>query len=484
MVKLDGLTNSQAEFMRKSKERILIEDLLITDIADKGQALGKVENQVIFVDRAIPGDIVDVSVVKRRKNYMEGKVVQRKSPSVHRVDPFCSHFGICGGCKWQDMDYHQQLFFKEKQVRDAMIRIARLLEPEISPIIPAPETTYYRNKLEFTFSDKRWLPKEELDNKEIKADYGLGFHIPGRFDKILDISHCYLQQNPSNDIRLAVKSFTVTNEYTYFDPVSQIGFLRNMIIRTSGTGELMVIIVFHFNDEEKINALMNHLKITFPQITSLLYVINAKKNDIVSDLSFQLFAGQDFITEKMGNLVFKVGPKSFFQTNSKQAAKLYEIAGNFAGISAEDIVYDLYTGTGTIANYVAHMAKKVIGVEYIEEAIENAKENSQMNNIKNTAFFAGDMKSVLSDDFFNKHGFPDIIITDPPRAGMELPVVERIRDSGAKTIVYVSCNPATQARDMLLLADRYELKKCQPVDMFPHTHHVENVVLLQLRKPV
>jgi len=464
------------------KEKKLIENLLICDIADKGQALGKTGEKVVFVDRAIPGDVVDVWVTRNRKNYLEGRVKELKTGSPYRSSPFCSHFGVCGGCKWQDMQYEKQLFFKQKQVADAMQRIARMSDLQIEPIIPAPETTYYRNKLEFTFSNKRWLTREELADKEIAAGYGLGFHIPGRFDKILNIDHCYLQPDPSNAIRLEVKAFTLQNGYTYFDPVIQQGYLRNMIIRTASTGEIMVIIVFHYEDAEKRNMLLKHLQQRFPEITSLLYVINGKKNDVISDLPAFHFAGREFITERMENLVFKIGPKSFYQTNAEQAYQLYVIAREFADLDGSQTVYDLYTGTGTIANFIASGAKKVVGVEYVREAVLDANENAVLNNIKHAEFYAGDMKEILTQSFFDRHGKPDVIITDPPRAGMEEAVVARLLESGANSIVYVSCNPATQARDMLMLSTAYLPVKCQPVDMFPHTHHVENVVLLKLRK--
>jgi 23S rRNA (uracil1939-C5)-methyltransferase len=464
------------------KTQKLIENLLITDIADKGQALGKADDKVVFVDKAIPGDVVDVLITRSRKNYLEGKVKALKVPSSYRTTPFCSHFGVCGGCKWQDMDYQHQLVFKQKQVADAMKRIAKAGDLEISDIIAAPATTYYRNKLEYTFSDRRWLPKEEMDDKSIIAGKGLGFHIPGRFDKILDIRECFLQKDPSNSIRLHVKAFSEKMDYDYFDPVEQKGFLRNMIIRTSTIGEIMVIVIFKYRDDDKINALLGNLRDSFPEITALLYVINGKKNDTISDLPAVHFSGNAFIMESMEGLKFKIGPKSFYQTNAEQAYNLYCITREFAGLTGSETVYDLYTGTGTIANFIASKAKMVIGVEYVEEAILDARENSEINNITNTRFFAGDMKDVLTPSFFNAHGKPDVIIADPPRAGFQAPVAENLLHSGATTIVYVSCNPATQARDMLLLSPLYEALRCQPVDMFPHTHHVENVVLLKRKE--
>lgn len=453
--------------------------MLITDIADKGQALGKSGEKVVFVDRAIPGDVVDAWLVKNRKNYSEARVKEVKKKSESRRDPFCSHFGICGGCKWQDMDYPTQLFYKEKQVRDAMKRIAKVENLIVSPILSAPETRYYRNKLEFTFSDRRWLTSEELADKSIVPGNGLGFHIPGRFDKILDIEHCFLQADPSNEIRLALKKYTSEKGYEYFDPVLQKGFLRNVIIRTSQTGDVMVVVIFHHRNEEAIQDIMSFIRDRFRSVTALLYVINGKMNDTVADLTVQLFYGKNHILEKMENLSFKVGAKSFYQTNSVQAEKLYGIARDFAALEGNERVYDLYTGTGTIACFVAKFAKQVVGVEYIEEAIEDAKENARENGITNCSFFAGDMKDVLTDTFFNKHGKPDVIIADPPRAGMQEPVIKSLLHSGAARIVYVSCNPSTQARDMFLLSSAYRAVSCQPVDMFPHTHHVENVVLLQ-----
>ena len=458
----------------------LVENLLITDIADKGQALGKSGPTVVFVDKAIPGDVVDVMITRSRKNYMEGRVTALKTPSELRATPFCSHFGLCGGCKWQDMQYPSQLHYKQKQVSDAMERIAKVNSLEILPIIAAPDTTYYRNKLEYTFSPKRWLTRDEMENPETVLP-GFGFHMPGRFDKVLDIRHCYLQAEPSNSIRLSVKDFTMEKGYSYFDPVTQHGFLRNMIIRSSSSGEVMVIVVFHKYDKDKIDPLMDHIRESFPQVTSLLYVINEKKNDSVSDLPVTLYSGNPFITEKMEDLTFRIGAKSFYQTNATQAYRLYCVTREFAGLTGTETVYDLYTGTGTIANFVASKAGKVIGVEYIPEAIADAFENSEVNGITNTAFFAGDMKAILTQEFFDKHGKPDVIIADPPRAGMEEKVVQSILSSGAGTIVYVSCNPATQARDMLLLSPVYEAIRSQPVDMFPHTHHVENVVLLKRR---
>ncbi len=461
------------------KDKKTIENLLITDIADRGQALGKDGDKVIFVDRAIPGDLVDVLITRSRKNYAEGRVKTIRQPSPLRVNPFCSHFGVCGGCKWQDMADAAQLRFKEKQVRDAMQRIAKAGDLVIDPIIPSEKTRYYRNKLEFTFSDRRWLTAGELADKDIKAGNGLGFHMPGRFDKILNIQHCYLQPEPSNEIRLKIKTFTTEHGFVYWNPVDQTGFLRNLVIRTSSTGEVMVVMVFAFRDEQAIGRIMGFIRDQFPSVTALLYVINEKKNDSLADLPVELFHGRDHIYEKMQDLLFRIGGRSFFQTNSGQAETLYSVTRDMAGLTGKETVYDLYTGTGTIACYVASRARKVIGVEYVPEAIDDARINASINGITNCTFFAGDMKDVLIPAFFMENGNPDVIILDPPRAGLQEQVIPNLLQSGADRIVYVSCNPSTQARDMLLLSPVYEALKCQPVDMFPHTHHVENIVLLK-----
>ena len=402
-------------------------------------------------------------------------------PSPFRITPFCSHFGVCGGCKWQDMEDAAQLRFKEKQVRDAMQRIAKAGDLIIDPIIPSEKTRYYRNKLEYTFSDRRWLTAAELADKDIKAGNGLGFHMPGRFDKILDIQHCYLQPDPSNEIRLKIKAFTTEQGFVYWNPVDQTGFLRNLIIRTSSMGEVMVVMVFAYRDEQAIGLIMGFIRDEFPAVTALLYVINEKKNDSLSDLPVELFHGRDHIREKMQDLVFRIGGRSFFQTNSAQAETLYTVARDMAGLTGKETVYDLYTGTGTIACFVASRARNVIGVEYVPEAIDDARINASINGITNCTFFAGDMKDILIPAFFRENGNPDVIILDPPRAGLQEQVIPNLLQSGADRIVYVSCNPSTQARDMLLLAPVYEALKCQPVDMFPHTHHVENVVLLKKR---
>lgn len=459
----------------------VINDILVTDIADEGKAVGKVNDKIIFIDKAVPGDVVDVMITRQKKSYLEGRVISVKTFSLLRTDSFCEHFGTCGGCKWQHLNYDAQLSFKQKQVEEALRRIGRVHDFDMLPIIGSEKTTEYRNKLEFTFSNKRWLTREEMELQTGMGEPALGFHIPSLFDKVLDIKKCYLQPGLSNEIRDAVKDFALKNDYSFFDLRKQNGFLRNLIIRNTTSGEWMVILVLSEDDERKRTGLLNHLKENFPQITSLMYVINPKRNDTIFDLDVHLHSGNPFITEQMENLEFRIGPKSFFQTNSVQAMQLYKIARSFVSLTGNEIVYDLYTGTGTIANFVSAKAKKVIGIEYVAGAIEDAKINSSINNISNTNFFAGDIKNVFTNDFMNENGIPDVIITDPPRAGMHEEVTKRMLHSGASRIVYVSCNAATQARDVNILSEKYRLIKSQPVDMFPHTHHVENVVLLALK---
>ncbi len=460
------------------------ENLEIIDIAAEGKAIAKKDELVVFVTNAIPGDIVDVQINKRKKNYKEGYPIQFHKYSSERIEAFCEHFGVCGGCKWQMLPYDKQLFYKQKQVVDQLSHIGQLELPEINSILASEKTKFYRNKLEYTFSSNRWLTQDELsqeadpEDRDVRA---LGFHIPRMFDRIVDIENCYLQAEPSNSIRLAIKKFCTENDYSFFNHRTKEGYLRNLIIRTSSTGEVMIIISFFYNDKEKHEALLNHIKEMFPGITSLMYVINEKMNDTISDQEIILFSGTDHIYEEMEGLRFKIGPKSFYQTNSNQAYELYKIARDFAGLSGNEIVYDLYTGTGTIANFVASKANKVIGIEFIPEAIEDAIINSQINNIKNTKFFAGDIKDVLNAGFITKHGKPDVIILDPPRAGLHKNVINSMLFAMPKRIVYVSCNPATQARDISLLDSKYKVVKIQPVDMFPHTHHVENIVLLERR---
>jgi 23S rRNA (uracil1939-C5)-methyltransferase len=467
---------------RSRKKKPLYENVEITNIGAEGKAIGRVDDVVVFVPHAIPGDVVDVQVTRKRKRFREGKVVQYHKYSDDRVEAFCSHFGICGGCKWQYLPYEKQLFYKQKQVADQLSRIGKVEIPEISPVLSSANTTFYRNKLEFTFSNRRWLTQDEIQTSgEITDNNALGFHVPGVFDKVVNIEKCWLQGDPSNQIRNAIREYALEHNLEFFDIKAQKGFLRNVIIRSSTTGELMVIVSFFREEKEEREGLLQMLAEKFPEISSLMFVINQKGNDTILDQEVVVFKGNDFIYEEMEGLKFKIGPKSFYQTNSDQAYELYKIARDFAGLSGGEVVYDLYTGTGTIANFVARSAGKIIGIEYVPEAIEDAKENSAINNIVNTLFFAGDMKNVLTNDFISEHGRPDVIITDPPRAGMDASVVETIINALPPRIVYVSCNPATQARDLELLDAQYKVEKVQPVDMFPHTHHVENVVLLVRR---
>ncbi len=468
---------------RKRKQLPLIENAEITEVAAEGKALAKVDGLAVFVPYAVPGDVADIQLFRKRSSFAEGKVVKFRKYSEKRIDALCSHFGICGGCKWQMLPYAEQLKWKQKQVEDNLTRIGKVELPEISPILGAPETIFYRNKLEFTFSSKRWLTEEELSSSEdFKQMNGLGFHIPGMFDKVLDIDTCWLQSDISNRIRNSVREFCLENGYSFFDLRKQEGLMRTLMIRTASTGELMVIVVFFYEDKEKIEKLLRFLMDEFPVITSLLYVINPKANDTITDREVFVGYGNDCIYEEMEGLRFKIGPKSFYQTNSRQAYNLYKVARDFAALTGHEMVYDLYTGTGTIANFVAKNAAKVIGIEYVAEAIEDAEANSRLNGIENTLFFAGDMKDVLTESFLAKHGRPDVVITDPPRAGMHDDVIKTILSASPKRVVYVSCNPATQARDVNLLDTDYRVVGVQPVDMFPHTHHVENVVLLEKRQ--
>ena len=474
---------------RKNRNRKpLLENVTILDTAAEGKSLAKVDEKVIFVPQTVPGDVVDIQVTKKRKSYMEGRVTKFHSYSDKRVEPFCKHFGVCGGCKWQFISYEDQLANKQRTVNDALTRIAKVELPEIQQILPSKETTFYRNKLEFTFSNKEWLTQEQVESGESFNDRNaLGFHVPGRFDKVLNIDKCWLQAEPSNSIRDWVRAYATTNDLAFFDLREQAGFLRNLTIRTSSNGEVMVIFSLYEAQEEIRTKMLTAFKEAFPQITSILYVINGKRNDTIGDLEIECFSGRSHIFEEMKAfdsdqvLKFKIGPKSFYQTNSKQAAELYRITAEFANIQTDETVYDLYTGTGTIANFVAGKAKKVVGVEYVEDAIVDAKLNSATNEIDNTVFYAGDMKDVFTSAFVNENGQPDVIITDPPRAGMHTDVIDVMLKLEAQRIVYVSCNPATQARDLQLLDEKYKVTKVQPVDMFPHTHHVENVVLLELK---
>ncbi|MBE3086693.1 MAG: 23S rRNA (uracil(1939)-C(5))-methyltransferase RlmD, partial [Bacteroidetes bacterium] len=452
--------------MGRRKELPLLEKVRITDIGAEGNAIARVDNLVVFVPMLIPGDIVDIRVIKKRKKYLEGKVVKFHEYSTDRIEPRCNHFGVCGGCKWQHLPYHLQLKYKEKQVRDNLTRIGKIELPEINPIIGSSEEFMYRNKLEYTFSNKRWLTREEVESgSKFEKEDALGFHIPGLFDKVLDISECHLQPEPSNSIKNGVREYAHRNNLQFFDLREQKGFLRNLIIRNSLEGKVMVIVVFFHEDVEKREGLLDFLASEFPQITSLMYVINSKRNDSLNDQNPILYKGDNHLIEKMDGLKFRIGPKSFYQTNTKQALELYRVAKDFAGLSGKEIVYDLYTGTGTIANFIAGSVSKVVGIEYVDEAVKDAILNSGINNIRNTFFFAGDMKDVLSEQFLKNNGKPDVIITDPPRAGMHEDVVKTIVIAAPDKIVYVSCNPSTQARDILLLSEDYKVVRVQPVDM-------------------
>jgi len=466
---------------RNTPNRIF-ENVSIIDIAEEGKGVGKADDFVLFVEKAVPGDVADIEVYRKKKNFGEGKIVAVKQPSAYRTTPFCEHFGTCGGCKWQHMTYAAQLQFKQKSVTDALTRLAKIEVDTMLPIVASPADRYYRNKLEFTFSDKRWLYDGENREDEQLDMNALGFHIPGRFDKILNVNHCYLQADPSNDIRNRVGEFARQQGISFYGLKAHTGALRNLIIRTSATGELMVIVVFAYATEEEVKSVMAFADQEFPQITSLLYVINEKKNDTIFDQDVIVWRGPGYIHEEMNGIRFRIGPKSFYQTNSLQALRLYEIARDFANFKGDELVYDLYTGAGTIANFIAGSVREVIGVEYVPSAIEDAKVNSQINNIGNTKFYAGDMKDVLDAGFVLENGKPDVIITDPPRAGMHADVVDRLMEIEAPKIVYVSCNAATQARDLLVLKEKYDVAQIQPVDMFPHTQHVENVVLLVFKK--
>ncbi|MHA4893128.1 23S rRNA (uracil(1939)-C(5))-methyltransferase RlmD [Pedobacter sp. PWIIR3] len=475
---------------RKSGIVTIIPNLNIIDIAEEGKGVGKAEELVIFVDKAVPGDNADVRIVKKKKNFAEAVIEKLNHASDLRTDPFCQHFGVCGGCKWQHMDYQAQLKFKSRNVEAALQRLGKVDTSAMESILGSAENKYYRNKLEYTFSNKRWLDKKDMAERPDDLEEGpneeldmnaLGFHVPLRFDKILDIQHCYLQAEPSNSIRNSIRTYALNNGLSFYDLRNHEGNLRNLIIRTSSTGEVMVVVVFAYADQATIDALMEFLKENFPIVTSLLYIVNQKKNDTIFDQDVILFSGRDHIYEQMNGLKFKIGAKSFYQTNSDQAYELYKITKDFADFKGDELVYDLYTGAGTIANFVATSVKKVVGIEYVPTAIEDAKFNSDLNEIKNTIFYAGDMKDILTSEFISVHGKPDVVITDPPRAGMHADVIERLLEMEAEKIVYVSCNAATQARDLALLNLKYDVVRIKPVDMFPHTQHVENVVLLKLR---
>lgn len=467
---------------RKRKEQPLVPGVEITDVAAEGNSIARINELVTFVPFGAPGDIADIKIDRKKRNYAEGHIERMVTPSSLRVEPKCEHFTICGGCRWQHLPYDYQLQCKQRQVKDALDRIAKVKYPEISPIIGSEKIYGYRNKLEYTFSNRCWLTFEQLRSGESFDDRSAaGFHIPGAFDKVLDINSCHLQDDITNRLRKCVKSYGQEHGLEFYDIKAQQGFLRNMVVRTSSTGELMVIMVVGRDDKEAIKGLMEHIAGNFPEITSLIYIVNTKVNDSIGDLGPVVYAGRPWIEEEMDGLRFRIGPKSFYQTNSAQAYRLYSVARRLAALTGDELVYDLYTGTGTIANFVARDCRKVIGIEYVPEAIEDAKINSQANGIENTLFYAGDMKDVLTDEFIAEHGRPDVMIVDPPRAGMHEDVVGVIRRASPSRIVYVSCNPATQARDLALLDDLYEVTAVQPVDMFPHTAHVENVVRLDLR---
>ena len=469
--------------MARKNKRIILEDLEVIDAGAKGKAVAKApDGRVVFIDNAVPGDVVTVQTFKKKKAFYEGSAISFSKYSEKRVEPVCPHFGTCGGCKWQDMGYEHQLFFKQKEIEQNLKRIGKVELPEIQPILGSEKQYFYRNKMEFSFSDNKWLTLEQIkSDKIIENRNALGFHIPGMWDKILDLEICYLQADPSNAIRDFVKAKAEELNLTFFNTRKQEGFLRTLMIRTSSTGEIMVLLQFFHEDEANRNLLLSALAEAFPQITSLLYVINSKGNDTLYDQEIELFHGRDHIFEEMEGLKFKINAKSFYQTNSEQAYELYKITRDFAGLTGNELVYDLYTGTGTIAQFVAKKAKKVIGVEAVPDAISAAKENAKLNNIENVEFYVGDMKKVFNQEFISAHGRPDVVITDPPRDGMHGDVVAQLLNLGADKIVYVSCNSATQARDLALLDAKYKVTKVQPVDMFPQTHHVENVVLLEKR---
>lgn len=468
--------------MGRKKLDLILENVKIEAVAAEGKSLAHVDGTVVFVEFAVPGDIVNVKVTKKKKNYMEGFILEIVKPSEDRLQPFCEHFGICGGCRWQPLPYDMQLKAKQQQVWDQLVRIGHLEIPDISPILPSDKTKYYRNKLEFTFSNKRWIyNNEDPDSLTDEERLGLGFHVGKFFDKVLDIKHCSLQPEPSNEIRLFIREYAVTHNLEFYNIRENTGFLRNIIIRNNQVGDVMLTVCFAYDDQDKIVPMLDAIAAEFPQIKSLHYVINEKLNDSISDLDCILYKGDDAIWETMGKLKFKIGPKSFYQTNSEQAYKLYSVAKEFAALTGNEVVYDLYTGTGTIAQFISDKASKVIGIEYVKEAIEDARINAEANGITNCTFFDGDMKDILTADFIKEHGKPDVMIIDPPRAGMHPDVVKVIMEAAPERIVYVSCNPASQARDLAMMSPMYEITAVQPVDMFPHTMHVENVCALKLK---
>lgn len=468
--------------MGRKKLDLILENVKIEAVAAEGKSLAHVDGTVVFVEFAVPGDIVNVKVTKKKKNYMEGFILEIVKPSEDRLQPFCEHFGICGGCRWQPLPYDMQLKAKQQQVWDQLVRIGHLEIPDISPILPSDKTKYYRNKLEFTFSNKRWIyNNEDPDSLTDEERLGLGFHVGKFFDKVLDIKHCSLQPEPSNEIRLFIREYAVSHNLEFYNIRENTGFLRNIIVRNNQVGDVMLTVCFAYDDQDKIVPMLDAIAAEFPQIKSLHYVINEKLNDSISDLDCILYKGEDAIWETMGKLKFKIGPKSFYQTNSEQAYKLYSVAKEFAALTGNEVVYDLYTGTGTIAQFISDKASKVIGIEYVKEAIEDARINAEANGITNCTFFDGDMKDILTADFIKEHGKPEVMIIDPPRAGMHPDVVKVIMEAAPERIVYVSCNPASQARDLAMMSPMYEITAVQPVDMFPHTMHVENVCALKLK---
>jgi len=468
---------------RKNTDKVVFHQIQVLDAGAKGVSVAKApDGKVIFIPNVVPGDVVDVQTFKKRKAYYEGKAVKFHELSEHRIEPICDHFGVCGGCKWQNMKYSQQLYYKQNEVKNHLQRIGKVELPEFETILGSEKQFFYRNKMEFSFSNSRWLTEKEIESTEDLGNRNaLGFHIPKMWDKILDIQKCYLQEDPSNAIRNEIRDFANENNLAFFNPREQSGLLRTFMIRTASTGEIMVLIQFYENDKKNRELLLDHLYEKFPQITSLQYVVNSKQNDTIYDQNIKLYKGRDYILEEMEGLKFSINAKSFYQTNSDQAYELYKITRDFAGLNGDETVYDLYTGTGTIAQFVSKKAKKVIGVESVPEAILDAKANAERNNITNCEFFVGDMKVVFNEAFIAQHGKPDVIITDPPRDGMHKDVIDQILKIAPKKVVYVSCNSATQARDLALMDEKYKVTRVRPVDMFPQTHHVENVVLLELR---
>lgn len=469
--------------MRRKNRNIILEKILVEDYAAEGRCLARVDGKVIFIERVVPGDVVDVKIYKNKKDWAEGWPLKFHSYSKDRVQPFCSHFGVCGGCQWQMLPYEKQLIYKQRQVMDNLHRIGKIALPEPMPIMGADETTHYRNKLEYTFGNRRFLLPNELSDPNISPEADVaGFHAPGIFDKVVDIEKCYLQAEPSNALRMAVKDLAKENEFEFYDIRRHQGLLRTMQVRICTTGEVMVNIVFGKKDEVNQKKLLDHLLKQFPAITTLLYTINPKMNDSINDLEPVVYYGNGYVTEKLEHFNFRIGPKSFFQTNTRQAEKLYKVARDFAGLSGKETIYDLYCGAGSIGIFLSPGSKKIIGVDIIAAAIDDAKQNAEMNNVSNSEFYAGDVIDICDDEFFKVHGFPDVIITDPPRAGMHEKLVKKILEVAAPVVVYVSCNPATQGRDLHLLGEKYEVTKIQPLDMFPHTHHIENVVQLKAKR--